>query len=113
MAIWQLFIFSMPEYEDDDADMAEQLVFTRYIDRAFMARKKDVDVQTRGLGATIICCESDDVYVSVLGGANFPSFVCPPHKKIDNTLHLVKIRGVAVSTQSTHSIGPRPRKTNE
>ena len=58
--------------------MAEQLVFTRYIDRAFMARKKDVDVQTRGLGATIICCESDDVYVSVLGGANFPSFVCPP-----------------------------------
>ena len=45
----------MPEYEDDDADMAEQSVFTRYIDRAFMARKKDVDVQTRGLG-DICCC---------------------------------------------------------
>lgn len=48
MAIWQLFIFSMPEYEDDDADMAEQLVFTRYIDRAFMARKEDVRCRDEG-----------------------------------------------------------------
>ena len=41
----------MPEYEDDDADMAEQLVFTRYIDRAFMARKEDVRCRDEG------CCD--------------------------------------------------------
>jgi hypothetical protein len=61
----------MPEYEDDDADMAEQLVFTRYIDRAFMARKEDV--RCRDEGSWMRRCTYAGVRSVIL--------VCPPHKK--------------------------------
>ena len=75
------------------------------IGRLWHARRT-CDVETRGLGC-------DDVPMLVCG----PSFwSVPPTKNSTSLLHLrwrFIVQWGVLSTQSTHSIGPRPRKTNE